>query len=85
MDKQSIKYLSQYMVIDEKIKNKITAHCRRYGIPEKVCAWYSDMDDFFTDWCDDCGYTRTEARNIYHGGIGEFQTFSNGNIIRYEI
>ena len=85
MDKQSIKYLSQYMKITDEIKNKITKHCRRYGISEEVCAFYSDIEDFYSDWCDNLGYTRTEAKQIHHGGIGEFQTFSNGNIIRYVI
>ena len=85
MNQRSLDYLSQYMKVTDEVKNKITTHCNRYGISDKICAWYSDMEDFFSDWCDDCGYTRTQARAIYHGGNGEFQTFSNGNIIRYEI
>ena len=83
--KNSIEYLSKYMKVTDDIIRKIKAHCSRYNITTEVCAWYSDMEDFFSDWCDNCGYTRTEARKIYHGGQGEFQTFPNGNIIRYEI
>lgn len=42
--------------------------------------------DQFTDWCAGCGYTRTEARKLYHGGIGEFMNLPNGNgIIRFVI
>ena len=85
MDKGSLEYLNQYMKVTDEIKNKIARHCNRYGIKEEICAWYSDMEDFFSDWCDNCGYTRTQARKIYHGGIGEFQTFANGNIIRYAL
>ena len=36
--------------------------------------------------CDDCGYTRTEARKLYHGGIGEFMKLPDGNgIVRFVI
>ncbi len=85
MDNHSMEYLSQFMRLTPDILGKITSHCKRYGIKEEMCAWYSDLEDFFYDWCDGCGYNRTEARHIYHGGIGEFQTFPNGNIIRYVI
>ena len=47
---------------------------------------YSDWEDFCSDWCDGCGYTRTEARKLYHGGIGEFVNLPNGNgIVRFVI
>ena len=72
------------MTISEIVKDKINKHCKRYGINDEICAWYSDLEDFFSDWCK-IGYTRTEARKIYHGGKGEFMTFSNGNIIRFTI
>lgn len=85
MDNHSKEYLEQYMKLTPAILTKITTHCRRYGIKEEVCAWYANMEDFFEDWCDGCGYSRTEARRIYHGGIGEFQTFPSGNIIRYTL
>ena len=72
MDKHSIDYLSTYIKLTDKIKQKIESHARRYNIKAEICAWYSDWEDFCSDWCDDCGYTRTEARKLYHGGIGEF-------------
>ena len=85
MNKESKEYLSQYMEITPTIEAKIKSHCSRYSIKDNICAWYYNLEDFFSDWCEECGYTRTEARRIYHGGYGEFQTFPNGNIIRYEI
>ena len=83
VSKEDIEYLAHYMTIDETIINKINTHCKRYDT-YTICAWYEDLEDFFSDWCG-IGYTRTEARKIYYGGQGEFQTFPNGNIIRYVI
>jgi hypothetical protein len=82
---KSLQYISQYMKVNKDVTKAIHRHCARYNLEPRICAWYADMEDFFSDWCDDCGYTRTEARSIYHGGKGEFQTFPNGNIVRYEI
>lgn len=84
MDKQSLEYLSQYMEITPAIQAKITQHCKKYGIQEDICAWYENYSDFQLDWSH-AGYTAMEMRKLYHGGIGEFQTFPNGNIIRYVI
>ena len=56
------------------------------NIKAEICAWYSDWEDFCSDWCDDCGYTMTEARKLYHGGIGEFMKLPDGNgIVRFVI
>ena len=86
MDKHSIDYLSGYIKLTEAIKQKIEKHAQRYNIKAEICAWYSDWEDFCSDWCDDCGYTRTEARKLYHGGIGEFMKLPDGNgIVRFVI
>ena len=86
MDKYSIDYLNGYIKLTDIIKRKIEKHARRYGIKAEICAWYSDWEDFCSDWCDDCGYTRTEARKLYHGGIGEFMKLPDGNgIVRFVI
>lgn len=86
MDKKSEEYLSQYIKLTNKIKQKIESHANRYNIRVEICAWYSGWEDFCSDWCDGCGYTRTEARKLYHGGIGEFMNLPNGNgIIRFVI
>lgn len=67
-------------------KQKIEAHAARYHIKAEICAWYSDWEDFCSDWCDICGYSRTEARKLYHGGIGEFMKLPEGNgIVRFAI
>ena len=86
MDKYSIDYLNRYIKLTEAIKQKIEKHARRYNIKAEICAWYSDWEDFCSDWCDDHGYTRTEARKLYHGGIGEFMKLPDGNgIVRFVI
>ena len=72
MDKESIDYLSRHINVTEKIKYKIEKHAKRYGIKAEICAWYEDWKDFCSDWCIDLGYTKTEARKLLHGGIGEF-------------
>ena len=82
---ESVDYISKYMEVTDEHIDAIIRHCSKYNLKPKVCAWYKDIDDFYSDWCDGCGYTRTQAREIYHGGNGEFQTFPNGNIIRYAI
>lgn len=84
--KESLDYLRQYIKITDMIKDKISAHAKRYGINARICAWYADWEDFCSDWCDQCGYTRTEARKLYHGGKGEFMNLPGGNgIIRFAI
>lgn len=86
MDEKSEKYLSGYIKVTEKIKKSINRHINRYNLSGNVCAWYSDWEDFCSDWCDECGYTRTEARALFHGGKGEFMTLPDNNgIIRFEI
>ncbi len=86
MDKDSIDYLSKYIQVTDELKVKIIAHANRYKILPKICAWYADWEDFCSDWCDECGYTRTEARKLYHGGVGEFMNLPDGNgIIRFII
>ena len=65
MDKKSEEYLRQYIKLTDTIKQKIEAHAARYHIKAEICAWYSDWEDFCSDWCDICGYSRTEARKLY--------------------
>lgn len=86
MDKKSEEYLRQYIKLTDTIKQKIEAHAARYHIKAEICAWYSDWEDFCSDWCDIRGYSRTEARKLYHGGIGEFMKLPEGNgIVRFVI
>lgn len=62
----------------------LVRHCNRYGMNPIICAWYDDMEDFFSDWCDQVGYTRSEARARFKEGkaVGEFKQFSDGQIVR---
>lgn len=84
MEKKSEEYLRQYIKLTDNLKQKIEAHAARYHIKAEICAWYSDWEDFCSDWCDICGYSRTEARKLYHGGIGEFMKLPEGNgIVRF--
>ena len=87
MDKESIDYLSRYINVTEKIKQKIEKHAKRYEIKAEICAWYEDWKDFCSDWCSaNIGYTRTEARKLLHGGIGEFMFLpDNFGIVRFAL
>lgn len=67
----SKKYLSQYIALTDKVLLAIGKHAMRYQIPCEICAHYTDMEDFFSDWCA-LGYSRTEARKLMHEGNGEF-------------
>lgn len=86
MSEESQKYLAQFIKITEKIKEKIEKHAKRYNLNPDICAWYADWEDFCSDWCDGCGYTRTEARKLFHGGLGEFMILpGNNGIARFTI
>ena len=63
MDKKSEEYLRQYIKLTDTIKQKIEAHAARYHIKAEICAWYSDWEDFCSDWCDICGYSILKPEN----------------------
>lgn len=85
MDERSINYLNQYINVTKEIEGKIEKHAERYGIEAAICAWYEDWEDFCSDWCsENIGYTRTQARKLLHGGIGEFMFLPyNLGIVRF--
>lgn len=81
--KLSFEYLGHYIKVTEHVTKKIMYHVARYG-SEEICAYYDGWEDFCSDWCDGCGYTRTQARKLLHGGIGEFMILpDNLGIIRF--
>ena len=80
----SINYISQFMVVTDEHVKSIIDHCSKYKIRPNICAWYKDMDDFYSDWTA-IGYTKETADRLYKDCKAEFQTFKNGNIIRYVI
>ena len=65
-------------------KKVVIRHCNRYEVNPDICAWYDDWEDFCSDWCSsEIGYTKTQARELLHGGVGEFCIFNNGEIVRF--
>ena len=87
MDKESMNYLSRYISFTEVIKQKIERHAKRFGIKAEICACYENWKDFCSDWCsENIGYTKTEARKLLHGGIGEFMFLpDNLGIVRFTL
>ena len=85
MDRDSIAYLNGYIKVTEEIKQRIEKHAKRYGIKAEICAWYENWKDFCSDWCsENIGYTKSEARKLLHGGIGEFMYLPNNlGIVRF--
>ena len=69
--------------LTENQKKLVVRHCKKYSIEPTICAWYDDMDDFYSDWVDSIGYTKTTARAMRDENRDEFKTFSNGTIIRF--
>lgn len=63
---------------------QLLTHCNRFDIKPDICAWYTDLEDLFEEFSN-YGYSRTEARKIFHGGLGEFKKFKNGEIVRLVI
>lgn len=85
MDEESIKYLEQYLTVTDKLKSTIELHASEYDIEPKICAWYKDMDDFYSDWCS-IGYTKEQADRLLEEDSGEFMFLpENLGIIRYAL
>lgn len=71
LSKRSRDYLSQYLKLTDELLLAIGKHAMRYVLKSDICAYYTDLEDFMLDWTG-IGYTRTEARALLHGGMGEF-------------
>lgn len=71
LSKRSRDYLSQYLKLTDELLLAIGKHAMRYVLKSDICAYYTDLEDFMLDWTG-IGYTRTEARVLLHGGMGEF-------------
>lgn len=86
LKQDSIDYVEKYIgrkLTKEELK-KIESHCKRYNTL-RICAWYADWNDFCSDWCDNIGYSKKEARELLHGGRGEFKTINSIGILRFDI
>ncbi len=81
------KYLLHMMgtpLTDEDIQ-KIREHKTKFSLGKEkgVCAWYKDLDDFFSDWCG-IGYTKEEAGKLLFADSGEFMFLpKDKGIIRF--
>ena len=83
--KDSIDYLSQYISVTDNVKRCIVNHVQSYRVKPDVCAWYKDLQDFYSDWCS-LGYTTEEATKLLHRGDGEFMYLPHElGIIRFTI
>ena len=86
---RSLIYLNHHKRLDDAVILKIKQHIRKHGLSDTITAWYRDMPDFYSDWCDkyNCAYSKSEARGIYDEGIcdGEFQRIKGYGILRYAI
>ena len=86
LKEESKKYIEHHIgrsLTNEEL-NSIQRHCKRYNT-SRVCAWYKNWEDFCSDWCSDIGYTKTEARELLHGGEGEFKIVKTIGILRFDI
>lgn len=69
--------------LTENKKRLLLKHCNTYGIKPEICAWYENMDDFYSDWVDGVGYSREDAKSLLSvNDGGEFKKFKNGSIVR---
>ena len=68
--------------LTESQKELLLKHCDSYGIKPEICAWYDNMEDFYSDWTS-VGYSKTDAKSLLSvNDGGEFKKFKNGSIVR---
>ncbi len=68
--------------LTESQKELLLKHCNSYGIKPEICAWYDNMEDFYSDWTS-VGYSKTDAKSLLSvNDGGEFKKFKNGSIVR---
>ena len=85
VSEKSKEYLSLYITLTEDLLLAIGKHAMRYVLKSDICAYYTDLEDFFSDWTG-IGYTKTEARALMHEGTGEFYKLpDNLGYVRFTI
>ncbi len=88
VDAEDISYVerSRKRQLSDRDKLKIGVHMKHYGLKGVgICAWYEDWDDFCSEWCG-IGYTRKQAKELLHGGKGEFMVLPDSEeIIRFAL
>lgn len=87
LDVESKVYLSMYLKLTAKLVNEIVEYKKTFGLKDnKVCAYYSDIDDFCNDWRTHCGYSREESEKLLKKHEGEFMVLSDEQgIIRFAL
>ena len=72
--------------IPEEVYDAILAHMQARKV-NLICAWYKDMDDFYSDWCNpnDCAYSKEEADSLLRTNPREFQIIEGFGILRYVV
>lgn len=70
--------------LDDNQKKTLLRHCNKHNIKPNICAWYDNWTDFCSDWVDDLGYTKIQARNLLNNKheLGEFKIFKDKSIVR---
>ena len=69
--------------LSEEDKVLVIKHCNKYNIAPVICAWYEDMNDFYSDWVDEVGYSKDAADLLLLDNPEEFLILPNKNIIRF--
>lgn len=69
--------------LTEEQKLTVVEHANNFELEPNICAWYDDMEDFYSDWCGELGYTQEEADSLFCENDGEFLQFNNDTIIRF--
>ena len=65
-------------------KTILLEHCNEYNIKPTICAWYDDIEDFYSDWVDEVGYSKKAADELLHNNADsdQFVIFNDGRILR---
>lgn len=84
LSEKSKTYLEQYIQLTNNIILDIEKHMTKYQLCTDICAYYKNMDDFFSDWCS-IGYTKNNAKKLLKENPDEFMKLPyNLGYIRFE-
>lgn len=81
----SIKYLAAIVGMNTHIIEEMEQHTTSHDIEPYVTAYYKDYEDFRHEWCNQLGYSESEASKILNADSGEFQIIDDFGIIRYAL
>ena len=81
----SIQYLAAIVGMNTHIIEEMEQHTTSHDIEPYVTAYYKDYEDFRHEWCNQLGYSESEASKILNADSGEFQIIDDFGIIRYAL